>query len=56
LLVGIEALVRMPVVNVDNLVRLQRKADDIRNVRTSSRKLQSMLILLFAANNTLTSD
>jgi hypothetical protein len=25
----------MPVVNVDDLVRLQRKADDIRNVRAT---------------------
>jgi hypothetical protein len=36
-------MIKMPVVNVDDLVRLQRKADDIRNVRTSFRKLQSML-------------
>jgi hypothetical protein len=43
LLVRIKTLVKMPVVNVDDLVRLQRKADDIRNVRTSFRKLQSML-------------
>lgn len=39
---------KMPVVKVEDLVRLQRKADDIRNVRTSFRKLQSMLFFFFS--------
>lgn len=37
----------MPVVNVDDLVRLQRKADDIRNVWTSFHRLQNMPYLTF---------